>query len=297
MTQILRNTPRTLELKVYQNGDLTDLDTDPTLALTDANGVAVTTGSVSRSSTGIYQSVVDGQSNLKTLRAEWSGNLAAKPVVFVQQYEVVGSLLFTESEARSKTITGQQTPLSDENLYPDAAIARMRTLISNQFEHRTGRSWIRRYCRVEISGSGTHVINPRDGESRDSDGNESGGAGRYRNIRKIIGATIDGTTIDANDIKVSGRKIIYTEGLWSRPSTVDPFNVVLEYEYGDDPVDLEANENGLRMVVANIQPSDVSGYAQSFSRPDGTTTFPQGGWAWPSKVWEWLKKNPPVLLA
>ena len=42
MNQILRTTPATLEILVYQDGTLTDLDANPTLVITDANGTTVT---------------------------------------------------------------------------------------------------------------------------------------------------------------------------------------------------------------------------------------------------------------
>lgn len=299
MSQILRSTPATLELLVYQAGDLTDLDALPTLAITDANGNSVSSGSVTKPSatTGTYRSVLQSQSDLTTLAAVWSGDLSSEPVSFKRGYEIVGNLLFIEAQARAKTITGQQTPLSDNIAYPDSDIARMRTLITDQFEHRTGRAWTRRYSRVELVGNGGPVIDLWDGHARDSRGDQVGGPGRYRHIAKIIGATVDAVAVSAADLAIDGRRIIHKTGVWVVGSISDPFNVVVEYEYGPDPVPFEANENGLLMALANLVPSDVSAYAQTFAGEDGTITFGPNGLAWPTKVWEWLKHSKPVLIA
>lgn len=298
MTLILRNTPGTLELKVYKDGTLTDLDADPTIAVTDANGNAVTTGAVTKpaSTTGIYRSVLPGQANLNRLTAVWTGLLSSETVKFAQVYEIAGNLLFTEAEARATTITGLQTPLADETDHPDSAIARMRALITDQFEWRTGRSWIRRYARMELSGTGTAIIDLTDGRPRASDGAKTGGPGRLRDIVSLISVTIEGTAATLSDIAIDGRQLIHTNGVWTRASVANPFNVIVEYEYGPDPVPLEAAENGLRMAVANLEPSDVSAWAQTFAGEDGSTNFGPNGLAWPTKVWEWLKKHRPVLI-
>lgn len=293
---ILRNTPDTLELRVYDGPDLADLDATPSLAVTDANGDAVTTGAVSKTAVGVYEASLDGQADLKALTAVWSGVLNGNAIEFTEVYEVTGNLLFTEAEARGKTITGQQTPLSDTDAYPARAIKRMRTLLTQAFERETGRSQIRRYCRVELPGSGTSLIDLTSGVPRDVDGNESGGPGRHRDIAKIIAATIDGTAVDVNTLEPAGRRVHRQSGVWNRATRDDPLNVVIEYEYGLHPVPIEANENGLIEAVNRLQASDVSRYAQTFSRPDGATTFPTGGFVWASKTFQWLKGSKGPLV-
>ncbi len=298
MSEILRSTPATLELLVYKDGDLTDLDANPTLVITDANGATVTSAAVTKpgSTTGTYRSVLSGQTNLTELAAVWTGVLSSEAVIFTQTYEIVGNLLFTEAQARTKTISGLQTPLSSATDYPDADIVRMRALITDQFEHRTGRAWTRRYCRIETAGSGNAVIDLWDGHPRDTGGNLTGGPGRFRNIINIISASVDGTAQTVTDLAIDGRRIIHKTAVWTAGSSSDPHNIIVEYEYGSDPVPLEANEHGLAMILANLVPSDVSGYAQSFSGQDGTVVYGPGGLAWPTKTWEWLKHNKPVLV-
>lgn len=293
--QILRSTPATIELQVYVAGTLSDLDANPTLTVTDANGTAVAgIGVVSHPAVGIYRATVPGQANLTWLKAVWNGLLATQPVVFTRRYEIVGNLLFLEAEARGKTITGLQTPLADEAAYPDSDIARIRKLISDQFEQRTSQSWIRRYDRAEIVGTGRSVVDLRDGYHRASDGAQVGGAGRYRDVARIIAATSNGDIVDPATLVIAGTLVHRTIGTWSRGTSSDPLNVVVEYEYGPDPVPLEANENGLRMALANLVPSDISGYAQTYASEDGTISFGPNAFAWPTRVFEWLKYHKPV---
>ena len=294
MSQILRNTPATLELLVYQDGDLADLDANPTLAVTDANGTVVTTGAVTQpgSTTGTYQAVLTGQADLNRLTAVWTGILATEAVSFTQIYEIVGNLLFTESAARASTISGAQTPLSDGTLYTDQMIQRMRGLIADQFEQRTGRAWTRRYCRVEIAGTGTHRLDLWDGHARTMAGDETGGEGRYYAIAKLITVTVGGVTQTVTDLVIDGTCILHKTGSFTAGSTSDPLNVVVEYEYGPNPVPAEANEHAIVMAVTNLVASDVSAFAQSFTGQDGTVSFEL---AYPAKVYEWLKWVRPVL--
>lgn len=298
MSQILRLTPTTLELLVYVDGSLTDLAADPTLTVTDANGSTVTAGAVTKPSdtTGTYQATLAGQTDLNRLTAVWVGKLGADDVTFTQSYEIVGNFLFAENAVRVATMSGNQTPLSDESLYPDVVIGRMRDLITDQFEQRTGRSWTRRYCRIEMPGTGTSKIDLWDGHPRDSDGNETGGPGRYTDIRKIIKATVGGTAQTLADLVIDGSRILHKNGTFTTGSASDPHNVVVEYEYGPDPVPHEANEHGIVMAIANLVASDVSAYASSFAGQDGTVSFSAFGLAWPSKTFEWLKWHKPVLV-
>jgi hypothetical protein len=293
--QILRNTPATLELLVYQSGVLIDLDSTPTVVVTDANGASVTTGSVSKpgSTTGTYRSTLPPQADLKTLKVVWSGALSSDPVEFTQQHEIVGDFLFIEADARGYTVTGQQTPLSSETNYPDAAIARMRELITDQFEQRTGRSWVSRYCRTELHGTGSRELSLRDGHPLDADGRMSGGPGRHYDIQRLISVSIAGVAQTVGDYTLHGRKVVGPT-TWPRASWDSLFNVVIEYEYGVTPTNLEAEENGLRMAVANLVPSDLSAYAMTAAAAGESISFPQqsGGLVWPPKVWEWLKANP-----
>ena len=152
MSEILRSTPATIELLVYSEGTLVDLDGNPTLVITDGAGTVVTSGAVSHPGVGIYRSILPGQADLKVLDAAWTGALSGAPLTLHQDYEVVGNHLFTEAEARASNIVGMQTPFSDTAKYDDSYIAKWRTVITELMEHRMNRGVIQRYCRARFSG-------------------------------------------------------------------------------------------------------------------------------------------------
>jgi hypothetical protein len=174
----------------------------------------------------------------------------------------------------------------------------MRELISRQFEQETGRSWIRRYVRVETPGTGTHVL-PLRGVARAADGNAVGGPGRSRGPINVISVTANGDTVDPAILVLEGNRLLRTSGFWPAATVSNPLNVVVEYGYGDDPVDPEARENGLRMVVANLVPSDLPDYAQTISQGGESFSLQQniGLRAVPVKTRDWLDRHRSMVLA
>lgn len=265
-----------------------------TVTITRANGTAVDTDAATTDNADgsySYQISRADNSQIDTLRLDWK--VVSTDEVVTLYEDIVGSLLFTIAQARDKTITGQQSPLSSTVNYPDSAIARMRELVTEQFEQRTGRSWVSRHCRVELHGTGARWLSLRDGHPRDADGRMSGGPGRLYDVQRLISVSVAGVAGDVADYTLHGRKVVGPTS-WPRASYDSLFNVVVEYEYGVTPINLEAEENGLRMAIANLVPSDVSAYAQTLAAAGESISFPQqsGGLVWPPKVWEWLKANP-----
>lgn len=270
-----------------------------TVDITRSDGTALITAGVTTDNTdGTYDYSLSVANNdqLDRLKLDWT--VASTSEVLTTYEEIVGSLLFTIDEARNKTITGLQTPLSSSASYSDTAVSDARRRITEQFEQRTGRSWIRRYCRVEVPGSGDRYLSLWDGHARDADGNELAGDGRFRNVASVMSATVNGTTVSTSNIVVDGSYLVLKSGVWSSSTIANPFNVTVEYEYGFKPVPAEANDAGLRVALATLVASDVSDYASTFTNPDGTLSYPQGGLVYPSRVWEWLKQHPrPVMVA
>lgn len=283
--------PTPLTQRWFVNGVQSDVGI-VTYAVTDANGTAVTSGTATKTGSGattVYSFDLPIRPLPSLDKVVWTRSDTGASLT--DWVEVVGSLLFTLAEARARTISGQQTPLASDVTYPNATIAEWRLRIADIFEQRTGRSWIRRYCRVECSGSGNGVLH-LGGRARDYLGNAVGGPGRYRDIAQILTVTVGGTTVTPADIKVDGRWLYHTTGSWGTATTTSPFNVVIEYVYGDLVTDLEATDHGLRMLLANLVPTDISGYAQNFETPSGSVSPGDAGWVYPAKTWEWLRQHP-----
>jgi hypothetical protein len=278
MSEILRSTPATLELQVYSEGTLTNLDANPTLVITDGNGDVVSSGAVTKpgSTTGIYRSVLPSQDDLKVLDAAWTGLLSAAAVTLHQDYEIVGNLLFTEAEARASNIVGMQTPFSDATKYSDSYLATWRGVIAETMEHRMKRGVIQRYCRAKFRANGNYVNLGKGVESLAS-GRTLNRPGKTWDVARIISATHNGTTVDPAGLDLMDNYVWFPTALTSAPANSSPFNVVLEYEYGPDPVWPETHQRAIDLLMANAIPKGYPSSATSLSNEDGTfriTNFP-----------------------
>jgi len=289
--QILVDQPSILEVTFTDtSGDPADLDALPTLTVKDGSGTSVTTGSVTKpaGTTGIYRATLAGQAKPTVLTATWTGALSGDTVVITQRYEVVADLLFTESQARGFQVSGGQTPLSDTTLFDDDWIADLRARISDQFERKAGRSFVRRYCRAVFAGSGDHSLPLWEGRPRLWDGTPLDRPGRAADVAEVLSVTVGGTTVDPSNVVIDGGILHRTDGVWSSPSIGDPLNVVAEWVYGL-PAPAEAQARALQMAAANV-PGDLSAWAVSFSNDDGSMRFDRP-LAYPPEVFEWLKSQ------
>lgn len=285
--------PVTLTKQWYADGTVIDAGT-VTIGIVDANGDTVVAAGTATTKSGsgattTYTYALAAQAEPNRLRVTWTRSDTSVPLV--DWIEVFGSQLFTEAEARAYQISGFQAPLSNTTNYTDAAIANARLKIQDQFEKKTARSWVRRYCRVKLRGSGGAFLYLRDGRPVDSTGRKLAGDGYTKDIVRVISATVNGAALDTANVIVDYSSLILASGYWSSPATNDPFNVIVEYEYGIDPPDSEAHDAALEMAVSLLVPSDVSVYADSFTNPTGTTSFVRdGAWVYPNRVHEWLKR-------
>ena len=284
--------PVTLTKQWYADGTVIDAGT-VTIGITDANGDTVVAAATATTKTGAtttttYTYALAAQAEPNRLKVTWTRSDTSVPLV--DWIEVFGSQLFTEAEARAYQISGAQAPLSAA-AYTDAMIANERLRIQDLFESKTGRSWVRRYARVALRGSGCEAIRPGDGRARDATGRKLAGDGYGRDIVRVISGVVNGTAVDLANVVVDGDRIWLTSGTWATPSSTNPLNVVIEYEYGIDPPDSEAHENALILAVSSLVPSDVSSFADSFSNQAGNTSFnPEFGFVYPKRVFEWLKR-------
>ena len=284
--------PVTLTKQWYADGTVIDAGT-VTIGITDANGDTVVAAATATTKTGAtttttYTYALAAQAEPNRLKVTWTRSDTSVPLV--DWIEVFGSQLFTEAEARAYQISGAQAPLSAA-AYTDAMIANERLRIQDLFESKTGRSWVRRYARVALRGSGCEQIRPGDGRARDATGRKLAGDGYGRDIVRVISGVVNGTAVDLANVVVDGDRIWLTSGTWATPSSANPLNVVIEYEYGIDPPDSEAHENALILAMSSLVPSDVSSFADSFSNQAGNTSFnPEFGFVYPKRVFEWLKR-------
>lgn len=277
--------PTTLTKKWFVDGTQSDVGV-VTYAVINGNGTAVVSGTATKTgvlTATIYTFSLPIVADPTLLRIRWTRSDTGAYLDDI--LEVFGSLLFTEAEARTKQTTGQIAPLADETKYPDDVIATWRLKIQEAFEQRTGRSWVRRYCRLEAAGRGLWGLDLYDGYNRTSWGAEVGGAGRHWDVRRILSATVDGVAVPVGDLRILGTAVHHTLGTWGLGSWLDPLNVVVEYEYGVDPT-WEAHENGLRALLALAPPQSQSDWTTSVADEAGSRSFEL---VWPPKVSDWLR--------
>jgi len=248
MSQALKGTPFTFLFSVYNEGDLTDFDTTPTLTVTDAAGATVSTGALVNSTTGVYQATITAQTNVAELSAQLVGNISGNATTLTQDVSIVGNLVFTEAEARA---------FDDARLnsFTDAQISEARERVTNMFEEYCNVSFVPRYARVKFSGANRRdawLLSPLRGIRLD------GGAGYGREIQTLLGATDNTTAVSTANVEVYESGFRLTSGSWTWPTTSNPFPQTLAYEYGYASVPLDIKQAALILARHELSVKDVT---------------------------------------
>lgn len=272
--EILERTGPTALTKIWRvDGDPVDAGT-VTYELIDPDGTVALTGTATKNGTGASTTYtvtipVAEALTLNEYRLEWTRTDTG--AVLTDDVGIVGSVLFTESEARTFSTVGGINPLSDDAAYTDRAIAEARYRITDLLERRCGVSFIRRFGRVRTTGTGSARLRLVDAAAT------HGGAGFRRRPLAVLSAAVNGVAFTAGELSavdVDNLANTFTRfdgNGWSAPAANQPRqNVVVAYEYGYRSPPWEANRAALMLLMKSIIPSDVSARATSFSNPDGT---------------------------
>ena len=286
-TEVLVNTGPLQQTKTIRvNGTGTDVGA-VTVGVVDAAGTVVTAAgtATTNAGSGVYTYDLPKPTVLGEYYASWTVTSDGQQLDDV--IEVIGDYLFTEAQARAKRISGLQSPLASEADYTDAQIAEGRRVIVDTFESRLKRAVIPRYCRIEIGGRGGRRLHVANGYPISAGGKLLYRPGRARDIARVLSCTVDGDTVTPSDIVPVGGGVLHNKaGEWTPASHTDPHNIVLEYEYGPATADPEASENGIRLLLANLIPSDLGGAEVASASNPGGTTFKLT--TYPKRVSEWL---------
>lgn len=225
IVQIQKGLATPVRLTVFSDGDETDIGTI-TIGIVDAAGgeVVAPGTAVTDNGDGTYDFTVPAQTDVGLLTATWT-ETGGTGSVFTTAIEVVGAHLFTEDQARNYK-TGR---MASEAKYSDGAIRSERRRITDWLEKETGVSWIPRFRRLELNGTGGSKVTLFDPVS--SIGG-SGGQGATSDIQKVLSVTVNGSPVSTSEVKPVGASLYRTSGgIWPRPTTT-PGNVVVELEYG-----------------------------------------------------------------
>jgi hypothetical protein len=272
VTRILRGQDSTITMSVYSDGDLSD-EGDPTLQLLDLDGTVVASPAITDNGDGTYVATVPAQANVALLKKVLTFSAS---LVFDQgPVEIIGGLLFDEAAARAFA-AGR---IADTAKYDDDDIAWERARITDWLESRTGLSWVPRYRRAVLKGTGTDRISLR--RTIRSYG-PSSGEGAVREINELLAVTIDGTAVDVADLELDGAAIWHTTGTWTKP-TYGP-NVVVDYEYGNSHLRDGVDRIALLELVDRLPTTRVSRAATQTSDEFGTSTWDPQNNGRPSRI-------------
>lgn len=257
--QILRATPATVSVTFSVDGTPTEPGLT-TVTITRLDGTAIATDAATVvGATGVRSFVLTTAHTalLDTLMAVWeSANLGTLTTVV----EVVGDLLFTEQEARAWD-QSTSNPLTNEDRFPDALIARCRDTLDQWFSHVCGVSFVPRYKRVVTNGNGRcELLIP--------------GAMRVTAILSI--ETRQAQTWTAFTEAELADTLLESWGRLTRESSIFPRgiqNMRIGYEHGHAQVPFEVRNAALELVRARLPGSNIDSRTLSMSDGVMSTRF------------------------
>ncbi len=264
-TNLVNTGPTTVTWTWYVNGTATDVGT-VTVTITDGNGTAVDTAAATTNvGDGIYTYTLAVQTNVTILKFAWTDGTSTQ----TDTMTVVGGWLYTEVAARAF----DDAALTSVSKYSDKKIADIRQQVTADLETWTHRAWVPRYCRVELPGNGAYGLPLAAAHVRLSDGTPLRASGFLADIRSIITVTVGGTSVTTSNVKIVAGELLRTDSTWTYPTTANPLNVVIEYEYGLNPLTDGSDRIGLLLTRDRLIASNISDRASSFSDEPGSYQF------------------------
>lgn len=252
---ILRNTPHTVRVNIYSEGDLTDADGNSvTVTVEEADGTDIVTAqAATRDGVGLYSYIIPAQADLNELTATWTGNLGGNAFTLTTQHSIVGAHLFTEAEARA---------MYDSDLnatdYSDDDIAEARERITDEFEHIMEVAPVLRFRRETYAGDGTRSLWVKRPQ-----------------VSTVLTATVGSTSLTpSTDITIKDHgELFRTSGVWSSATISNPLNITVEYEHGYDPPPPDLKRAALILarfqLVKDVQGVGVPEQASSWTDETG----------------------------
>ncbi|CCF83643.1 hypothetical protein [Nitrolancea hollandica] len=259
--RILSARPATLAVTFTDSAGQTTDPGEVTVTITREDGTAVVTD-VAADGTGIaprtYALTGAQTVTLDTLTAAWT---SATLGTLTTKVEIVGDRLFSVSEARA--FDKQQ--LASQSKYPDAAILDGLRRIEDDFQRICGVSFIPRYKRLVMDGSGRDALLAPDL--------------RVNAIRSI--ETRSGTTWTAftqeqlDDVVFDGAGILVRELYGPWPS--GRRNVRIGYEYGWDVPPEPIRRAAMKVLIAQIIPTNLNDRVTSETTENATYAYSTAG--------------------
>jgi hypothetical protein len=150
VTRVARSAPATLTHTFVVGETPTDAAGSVTVAITDAGGNAVASGTAAHGTAGVYTYAMAGQAALARYTVTWTGTFSGSALTETDYVEIVGGFFFNLADARAS-----DPSLADDARYPTAALASSRQEVEDECEMICDRSFVPRYHRAVLDGSGS----------------------------------------------------------------------------------------------------------------------------------------------
>ncbi len=247
----------------YVDGTATDLDGACTATLTKPDGTAGpasgTVSHVSPTGSGTYEFTLSQQNELTWYDIAWTGAIGGVATAVTTRVEVVGEFLFTLAALRAVKVAGA-LPFQSATDYPNQTLLDRRTQVTDDFEARTGYSFIPRFAR----------------ETFDGDGQSSLILSKYL-CQRLLTVIVDGTAQTISDYTLADTGLLQRKTGGAFPATT-PQNVVVEYAYGWARPPAEISEVALARAAMLLLPSQAGSTVSTWTTPDGVTySYDQAG--------------------
>jgi hypothetical protein len=260
LLRVQRTTEVTLSHTFFVDEAATDPSDTVNVSIKRLDGTEVTTGPATQGTVG------DGRYEFKleeahtqdliTYYADWSGTLAGALITVRDVVEVVGGFYFSIPEARAS-----HPDLASSVTYTTADLQAKRIEVEQTCQAITGRSFVPRYNRVLMDGTGTECLILPDQD--------------LRAVRSIKMAGRAGGTFTAFTTAEMGAVAALNSGVLCRDDgnvfTEGRQNVLVEYEYGLDMPPEGVRTQAMRHLryLLNAGRSGIPDRAISFTIQDG----------------------------
>jgi hypothetical protein len=257
--QVLEDNPAQPQLKFYSSGNLTDLDSSavPAVTLTRPDGTAgPASGTVTRVSLGTYTFTLSAANTADPTiyTVVGTGNIGGQQVSDKIRVEVVGDFLFNLADLRAVKVAGA-LPFNSTD-YPDATVLARRAEVTDDFEQRTGWSFVPRFAREISHGRGTCEI-----------------LLDHLKATKLLSVTINGVAQSLGGFSLSRSGVLYAASNFLPAGWIQygVNNVVVEYVHGWDRPPATVSSAALARTAMLLMPSQTGSTVSSWTTPDGTT--------------------------
>lgn len=251
--QILVGTTATLEATFYADGVPTS-DSPVTVTIRSADGTAIVTNAATTSGgTGVYRYILAAQPQVASLTATWTGATQ----VMTTTAEIVGAHLYTLAAMRAVKVAGTLA-FQDPIAFPNQTLLDRRAEVTDDFEAKSGWSFVPRFTRERHDGDGTSTLI----------------VGAHK-PGTLLSVTVDGAAQTLADFDLIPDGQLTRHG--GRFPTTRPGNVWVEYIRGWPRPPARISSDAMAITATWLQPSQFAS-AVTVTTPDGASySYSQAG--------------------